>query len=156
MQIIELNNYENIFKDIYPYKIDILGIVIRTTTPKHPNKYKKKVTKHIYFKTHGEYFDLSEIYEDAEEKRCRIVLSKTTKFKVPQKKVSSQYICNTTYYVPQESAVHFKEFKSIAIEKVSCELFEMFFKDSLNSGINILAEQNLKKVDEIEFNEILK
>lgn len=155
MQTINLNNYDNIFTDVYPYKIDILGIVVRITTPQNTEKYKKKIVKHIYFKTHGELFDLSETFEDANEKRCRINLTKTSKFSIPKQKESTQYIHNVTYYKPIESAVHFKEFKSPAIEKTSCEIFEIIFKDTIVSGISINAENNLKKVSEEEFLKIL-
>lgn len=146
MKTINLNNFENIFKSNYPYKIELLGVIVRNITPITKKKYNSKVVKHLYIKTHGKVFDLTETTEIGAENRCRINLTPITVAKIPHEKEATQYAIKTKFYAPMNNIIKFAEFKSIAIDKSTCDAFEIFFKDAMDTGIVLILE-NFVSVD---------
>lgn len=155
MREIKLNDYRKVFTKFYTHKIEVLGVVVRITTPKTIRKYERKVVKHIYMKTHGKCFDLCETSEFGESSRTRITANPIN-LKLPKDKCASKYLHDVNYYIPNDPIVHFEEFNSIAIEKVSCEIFELFLKDSVKTGIEINSNGNLVEVNEIDFSSHIK
>lgn len=148
MYEVNLNGFDEIFTNEYYSKITILGVTVRTAIPNYSKKYSKKIIKHIYFKTHGNLFDLCEIFEAANEKRCRITLNKTSKITIPKPKLSKQSIGETNYYLPTKKEIHFCDFKTSAIFGSSCELFDIYFTDGPTVGILIEPQsENFKKVN---------
>lgn len=146
MKTINLNGFENIFTSTYPYKIELLGAIVRHTTPITKRKYKSKITKHLYIKTHGKLFDLTEITETGDETRCRINLTPVNNPKLPKEKEATQYAVKTKFYAPMDNIIKFAEFKSIAIDKSTSDAFEIFFKDVMDTGI-VLNLENFVSVD---------
>lgn len=155
MRTIELNDYRKVFTKFYAHKIEVLGVVVRVTTPRNSTKYNRKVVKHIYMRTHGKCFDLCETSEYGSNSRTKITANPIN-LKLPTVKVSNNYMHDIHYYIPIDPIVHFEEFNSIAIEKFSCELFEVFLKDSAKTGIELNANGNLTEVDQFDFSEHIR
>ncbi len=146
---INFNGYDNIFSNKYTYKIELIGITYRLALPKNKRKYSAKETIHIYFKSHGNIFDLSQIIEHGTDDRIRINLG-TGNIKIPKEKVSTQFDITSKYFVAENNQILFDFFKSPVIEKTFCDYFEIFFKDIANPGI-IINPDNLINVSFEDF-----
>lgn len=143
------NGYENIFTDRYTYKIELIGITHRVALPKEKKKYSAKETIHIYFKSHGKIFDLSQIIEYGADNRIRVNLG-TGNIKIPKEKTSTQFDITSKYFLAENNEILFNFFKSPVIEKAFCDYFEIFLKDIANPGI-VLNAENLISVSFEDF-----
>ena len=146
--MINLNGYEKIFSDTYPYKIYVLGVSTRETRPIYPNKYTVKRTTHIYLKTHGETLELTEVIEEGTNIRVRINLNKINKFKILKNKNSTQYVHNTNYFIPSQTIISFNKIKDDDATIFVSELFSLFNKNKENSEFILLHDNNLEEVTE--------
>lgn len=144
--MLNLNGYEKIFSETYPYKIYILGVSTRDTRPLHPKKYVKKRTTHIYIKTHGETLELTEIVEEGSTIRTRINLNKTNKFKILKDKDATQYANITSYYIPNKNIISFDNIQDDDANISVSEIFNLFIKNEKNSEFIMLNENNLEEV----------
>lgn len=151
MLSINLNQNEKIFTKSYPYKIEFIGAVVREITPKKIKKYSKKNVLHIYFKTHGTVYDLTQTTEiNPHENRCRVNLTPISKSIIPKPKESTQYYIVTNYYFPFSDNVVLKskEFKNYVIHKADLDVFEISLMGS--DKCITLNNDKLQKASAIE------